>query len=417
MEPVDKQKKEILLEDIPLFLKEFESPILSKVLLGVKNLKSEIESDRKNINKTILEFEGDDLNLDDVDKNLKTLVKRGKDGVVNTIKKETASEFSSIESYEDIIALNLEISQILKRMGDILGLHTRALHVFAKKYAEKLKEEITHLSQNRNLLQSLIDEYEKFRINSNNITELIRKTEGLKQEIAQKGKRYAEIKNEMEDTKKNIIILENDISELRSRKEYHEFFEIKKKIDSLSAERNEIKSKIDAQFSKISRPLSKYSYISSFDKPIKIIMEELVVDPHQTISSQNKEVIIEILKATTKSVLAGNVSVKDSEKSVQHIEETINRLDEFLMLKETFNKKLSSLESKLHIFDIKSLESKESDLQKAKTNLINLESVKKKIESEAEQNKEQVNNLLSQLQENLSRLSHMSVTIKTDPET
>src|SRR5574340_482308 len=150
-----KQEKEILLTDISSFLKELESPRVSKVIQGAKNIKSEIELDRKNINNTILEFEEDDLNLDDVDRNLKTVVKRGKDAVVYTIKKEITNKLSSLENYDNVLAFNIEVSQILKRMGDVLGLHTRAMHVFARKYAEKLKEEITHLAQNRSLLQSI----------------------------------------------------------------------------------------------------------------------------------------------------------------------------------------------------------------------------------------------------------------------
>ncbi|MGI0073920.1 MAG: hypothetical protein ACREA3_08915 [Nitrosotalea sp.] len=407
-----KQGKEMFLADISSFLKEHESPRLSKVLQGVKNIRSEIESDRKNINNTILEFEEDDLNLDDVDRNLKAVVKRGKDAVASTVKKEITSRLSNIESYDDVLAFNVEVSQILKRIGDVLGLHTRAMHVFARKYAEKLKEEIAHLAQNRNLLQSLIDEYENFRMNSDSIVEMIRKIDVLGLEITQKSKRLTEINNETDEMKKNITTLEHDILEFVSKKEYHEFLEIKRKIDSLSIEKNEIKNKINAQFSKISRPLSKYSYISSFEKPMKKMMEELVADPYQVILSQNKSAIIEILEATTKSVLAGNVSVKDSDKSVQQIEETINRLDEFLMLKEAFNKKMSSLESNLHIFDAELLESKEKNLQKAKSNLTDLESASKKIEKEIEQNKSQINSLKSQLEISLNQLSHTKITIK-----
>ena len=292
-----RQEKEILLTDISSFLKELESPRVSKAIQGAKNVKSEIELDRKNINNTILEFEEDDLNLDDVDRNLKTVVKRGKDAVVSTIKKEIASKLSNIENYDNVLAFNVEVSQILKRMGDVLGLHTRAMHVFARKYAEKLKEEITHLAQNRNLLQSLIDEYENFRMNSDSIIEIVRKIDVLELEVIQKNKRLTEINAETDTTRKNITTLEREILELQSSKEYQEFLEIKRKIDSLSSERNEIKSKINGQFSKISRPLSKYSYISSFEKSMKKIMEDLIADPYQAISSQNKSAIIEILEA------------------------------------------------------------------------------------------------------------------------
>jgi len=408
-----RQEKEILLTDISSFLKELESPRVSKAIQGAKNVKSEIELDRKNINNTILEFEKDDLNLDDVDRNLKTVVKRGKDAVVSTIKKEIASKLSNIENYDNVLAFNVEVSQILKRMGDVLGLHTRAMHVFARKYAEKLKEEITHLAQNRNLLQSLIDEYENFRMNSDSIVEMIRKIDALELEVIQKNKRLTEINAETDTTRKNITTLEREILELQSSKEYQEFLEIKRKIDSLSSERNEIKSKINDQFSKISRPLSKYSYISSFEKSMKKIMEDLIADPYQAISSQNKSAIIEILEATTKSVIAKNVSVKDYDKSIQQIEETINRLEEFLTLKDAFNKKVSSLESNLQIFNAELLESKERNLQKAKSNITDFESTSKKIGNDIEQNNARINNLKSQIQTSLNKLSNTKVTIKS----
>jgi len=51
--------------------------------------------------------------------------------------------------------------------------------------------------------------------------------------------------------------------------------------------------------------------------------ERLVVEPSETITNENKNMVIEILQATIKSVVAGNVSVKDSQKAVEQIEETI----------------------------------------------------------------------------------------------
>jgi len=242
---------------------------------------------------------------------------------------------------------------------------------------------------------------------------MVRKIDILELETIQKNKRLIEIGVETDATRKNITTLECEMSELQSKKEYQEFIEIKRKIDSLSSERNEIKSKINDQFSKISRPLSKYSYISSFEKSMKKIMEDLIADPYQAISSQNKSAIIEILEATTKSVLAKNVSVKDYDKSVQQIEETINRIEEFLMLKDAFNKKVSSLESNLQIFNAELLESYEKNLQKAKLNLIDLETANKKIEKDIEQNKTQIDSSKSQIQTSLNSLSSTKITIRS----
>jgi predicted nucleic acid-binding Zn-ribbon protein len=407
------QEKEIFLQDILSFLNNLESPRLSRIIQEAKHIKEQVESNYHKIKATILEFEEDDLNLDDVDKNLKTVVKRGKDAVVSTVKKEASNKLSKIETYADVLTLNADISQTLKRMGDVLGVHTRAMHVFARKYAERLKEEIATLAENRNSLQNMINEHENFKMNSGEIVESIKKIDGLNCEITQKSKRLTEVINEMDETKKSITNLEQSILELRAKREYQEFLDIKKKINLLDDERNNIKSKIDAQFSKISRPLSKYSYVSSLEKPMKRLMEELIADPYLAISIQNKFVIIEILEAATKSVLAGNISVKDSDKSVQQIEETINRLDEFLSLKEAHSKKLYSLESDLRVFDVALLGSKEKNLERAKSNLVDLESYSKKIETEIEGNKNQINNIKSRLETSLNHLSNKRMIIKS----
>jgi chromosome segregation ATPase len=407
------QENEIFLQNISSFLNNLESPRLSKITQEAKHIKEQVESNYQKIKATILEFEGDDLNLDDVDKNLKTVVKRGKDAVVSTVKKEASSKLSKTETYDDVLTLNAEISQSLKRMGDVLGLHTRAMHVFARKYAEKLKEEITTLAENRNSLQNMINEHENFKTNSANILESIKKIDELNLETKQKSGRLTELISEINETKKHITNLEYEILEIRSKREYQEFLDIKKKIDLLDSERNDIKSKIDAQFSKISRPLSKYSYVSSFEKPKKRLMEEIITNPYQVISIQNKAAIIEILEAATKSVLARNVSVKDSDKSVQQIEETINRLDEFLLLKDAHIKKLSSLQSNLQGFDTALLESKEKGLEKAKSNLIDLAASSKKIEAEIEYIKTQIGNIKSKLETSLSQLSNRKMTIKS----
>ena len=142
--PVQRQR-ETSLQEIPSIIKEFEGPRISNILQEAKRLKTEIELNQKNIHSISLHLESDDLKLDDVDKNLKTVGKRGKDAVVSTIKKETSVKLTNIQRYEDVVAVNNEVSQTLKRIGDILGLHTRVMHVFARKYADSLKKRLQSL--------------------------------------------------------------------------------------------------------------------------------------------------------------------------------------------------------------------------------------------------------------------------------
>lgn len=413
-QPVTHIQKErtISLEEIPGLIQETESPHITEVINIAKSVKEEVEVNRKKIRELILHLESDDLNLDDIDRNLMIIVKRGKDSIVSIIKKETTVSLTEPSKYEQAILLNTEINQILKRIGDVLGLNSRIIHIFAKKYADNLKEEIAKIAGSRNRLQVAINFVENLKESFRMIGDSSENISKERKVILQKTDRIKEIDSEIDFLKNNISSLEREILDLKAMKEYSVFLEIKKKIESLSSEKNEIKKIIDLQFSKISRPLGKYIYVSSFEKSVKKVMQELLDDPYQAISPQNKGTIIQILEAVAKSVASGSISVKDTDKSLEQIQETVSRLDEFMSLKEAYSNKVSTLEKDLIVFDINQLELKEQELQKTKTNFENTENVKKKILTEINEQNKLLEKHISEIQSSLSKVTNLKITMK-----
>lgn len=408
----DVPSRTIQIDDIPAIIKELESPRIASTLHQSQNLKKDIENVQLNIYGIIEELESDNLNLDDVDKNLRIVAKRGKDAVVSIIKKETRSKLNKIEDYENLVRINSDVAQTIKRIGDILGLHTRVMHVFARKYADKLKDEISKLTQLGGNLQRLITEQEKFMSDCQTILDTKKRITDLKNEEIQKKDRLEEVKQEISQSKRKIDHIEKEISDLRKRPEYQEFTEIKKKIEKTSGEKYEIKALVDAQFSRISRPLNKYSYVSSFDKPLKILLEELVSDPYKAITPQTKESIIEILQTAIKSIVARNVHIKDPDKSIDLLEDTVNKMDEFVNLKNAHNKKMSELESNLKVFDIKILDSKYDELEKIKSNLSELEASHIRLQNEIKDCIEQRIKARGEIEEKIGILCDGTMTIK-----
>ncbi|MDE1862502.1 MAG: hypothetical protein KGI33_06285 [Thaumarchaeota archaeon] len=407
------QEMEITIQEIPSVIRGVEAPRVSDLIKKARDLKGEIELNQKNIYNIVMQLESDDLKLDDVDKNLKAIGVRGKEAVVSTIKKETKSTLVTVEKYEDVIELSDEVNQMLKRMGDVLGLHTRVMHVFARKYADRLKDEIADLAKNRNSLQHSITEQERFKSDSMEILAKIQKINYLKKENEAKVHRINEIISERAQATNTIAALEGEISDTMSSPEYSHFQEEKNKMVLLDTEKSQIKGKINLQFSKISRPLNKYSYVSAFDKSMKKIMEDLMKDPYQVLSEENKGAIIEILEAVTKSVVAGNVSVKDSDRSTEAVEETIQKLDEFLKLKADHQAKVMEIEHRLKSFDSKKLEDAKKSLEKARVNLASLEAAHKKLEGEMDENKNQFNLARTDLERRLeSLLDNPSVKVQ-----
>ena len=407
-----KHERQISFSDINQILKENETHLLGKILEQAKSIGEQLDIERKNIIQTMSLFENDDLNAKDVDKSLKVLIERGKKAVVLGLKRETAVILSNPETFSNLANLNLQTGQMLKRIGDTLGINSRVMHVFARKYADKLKEDLADMTKNKRHLQALVDEYTNFEAASKNILESIEEIKKSKKEIEGKDHRLIELRKEIENNKNTVNNLEQDIQSLKSTKEYQEFLNVKKEMGSLMPEKNAIKNEINLQFSKISRPLGKYSYISSLEKPLKIIMDRLVAEPSEIITSENKNAIIEILQATVKSVVAGNVSVKDSQKAAEQIEETIGRLDEFINLKHNLAKKMNEFEGKLVVFNIRDLEESEKKVARAKENIIQSESSLKTLEREISEDSKRPPQIAHDIETKINEISKTRITLK-----
>ena len=405
-------EKQVALSEINNIIKENELQRLKKITEIAKSIRGIVEIERKNIIQIISQLESDTLKVDDVDKHLKLLIERGKEAVISGLKKETAINLTSTERYQDIVNLNMEIGQMLKRIGDILGANTKVMHIFARKYADKLKEHLAEVAAKKAELQKLVDEHSKFESSVATVSEMYEKIKKSQSDVGEKNNELSRIKEEIKSYDKMMQNIELEIQHSKSKSEYQEFLKIRKEIDALSLEEDKIKHEIDLQFSKISRPLGKYSYISSLEKPLKKIMEELVINPFHILTQENKNSVVEVLHAVVKGVVAGSVSVKDTAKAVQQIEETINRLDEFLKMKSNLSQKRASFENNLDIFNIKELEEKERELVKTRDRKTHAESIVRNLENEINDATKRIPHLAQDIETKLKEISGTRITLK-----
>jgi len=403
--------KQVSLDRIKDILQEQESQLSNQIVEKSKSLHEEIENQRKEIVQIISQFESDDLGSQDVDKHLKILIERGKRSVISGVRKEASVKLDVIKRYQDVVNLNSEIAQLLKRIGDILGPNSRVMHVFARKYADKFKEVLADIAKTKAELQKFVDEYNRLDFNASIILEWSKKIADSKKDNEVKNNTITKTKEDIQNNIKTIQSLEEEIQNLKSSKEYTEFLNVKKELELLGSEKDKIKHEMDFQFSKISRPLGKYRYVSSLEKPLKRIMEQMIENTYDSITSETKNSVIEVLQAVIKSVVAGNVSVKDTEKSVEQIEETINRLDEFLKLKDDLVHKRDSLEEKILIFNSNDLEEKEKTLVKIKENKTKFESDVSNLENEINQDIKLIPELAKNIETKLSEVLGTKITM------
>jgi len=238
--------------------------------------------------------------------------------------------------------------------------------------------------------------------------------------IAQAKKSIINLGEEKEVDKKNIETLENEITNnqhdmesIKNSDNYQKFLQVTSELDSMSNEKNKIKNEIEAQFTKISRPLNKYVYVSSLDKPQKKLLENLIAKPYDMLIDSNRQDIIQILESTKKGVQSGSVSVKDVAKSLSQVDETLSLIDRFIEKISVFHKSKNEIENKLSTFDVKELKQKESILSKHKNDKSILESKIKSVEKELMDATELIPKWISSLESVLNQISAVQYTIRS----
>jgi len=409
--PTISAHKEVTLQDIPDIIQDVTNLRQKTLVAEVKSFQKRIESDRKTLLVIAGDLGKDNLKTADMDPHLEILVNRGKKEVISAIQNEFKNGFSDIDSFDSVKDFQRNASHGIKKVGDMLGKHTRVIHIFAKKYAKKLKGDLQVLTNNLTEVNTLISNYNSNQDLVNDINRSLNELSDTKKDITKQERRKSQLEESIDDEHKNEINLKNEIQDLQSSSEYKEFQEIQDKISSLSTEENSIKKKTEEQFIKISRPLNKYVYVSSLDKPLKIMIEKLASSPYDVLSEENESSIKTILSSVESGVKSGSVSVKDITKSTQAINGIQALLKQLITEKTKFLEKKSKLNDSLNIFDNDKLIRLAHDLEKSKFNASDAESKISVIQEQVDLTKTSILGLISKLELNLKQASSISYKI------
>ena len=415
-----KKKEELEREELNL-QKQIQLSDVSKIIRQVLELRqsqtlSEIKSLRNNTEPLIRELvtigntlEKDDLQVDEIDKHLRIIVVRGKQQVIDMIKKD-ATSLPDITSYDDAENLDSILHQMLKKIGDVLGRQTRVIHIFAKKYAEKLKEILIQMNSNYAEIQKLLKNHDHTKTAHDEILRVLKEIDDLKINLTKREQKIAEIHSFIDLLNQKISFAEDHIKKIKSSDNYLKFLDLKQTLNTFDNKKNQIKNEIDSQFTKISRPLSRYEYVSS-DKEQKNLLNMLIKDPFETLLLKNKDSIITILENIRKGISSGSISVKDFEKSSYQITETeealdgfIHQVDEFMQQRKHIQDQISTLESEELSMFTKSLNVALSDKN-------NSESKIKTIEDEINADRLLLPKLISEIEGKLQKFSHIKYVI------
>ena len=402
-EEVPKQK-EIQLSDVQKITSDLLKLRTAQTLAEIKALNNQISPLIKELGSIGKTLEKDNLKVDDIDKHLRIIVVRGKKQVIEIIKKESTS-LPDISSIDDGIEVNNILNQKLKKLGDVLGRQTRVIHIFAKKYAEKLKEILADMNSHNTEIQNLIKNFQESNSASKNILNSLEEIKHMQDDTVSKNQRISELKNNLESFDGKIKDTTNSIDKIKSSEEHAEFIKLNETLSSFNETKAKIKNEVDSQFTKISRPLGRYEYASSLDKEQKSLLSQLINDPIEALLPSNKDSIIVILENVRKGITSGSISVKDVEKTMSYLTETEERLDGFIDKVNNYNEKRKEIQNQISAFDNSELLNLENTLEKTTEHKKDTESKITLFQKDIQENKEKMPNKINEIETMLKKFS------------
>jgi len=403
-------QKQIRLSDISEIIRQILELRTLQILSDIKSLRDNTEPLIKELVMIGNTLEKDNLQVDEIDKHLRIIVVRGKQQVIDMIKKD-AMHLPDIASYDDAENTSAILNQMLKKIGDVLGRQTRVIHIFAKKYAEKLKEILIQMNSNHVKIQQLLKNHDNAKFISAEILESLKEIHDVENNLAKKEQRITEIHGYVDSLDKKIISFEDLIKKIKTSDEYGKFLDLKQILDEITIKKNQIKNEIDSQFTKISRPLSRYEYASSMDKEQKNLLSKLIKDPFEVLLLKNRDSIILILENVRKGISSGSISVKDQEKSFSQITETEEALDGFIKQVNDFVDKKQNIQNQMLALEPDKLSDLTRDLKNALFNKEDSELKIKTFQSEINEDHSSIKKLISDVEVKLRSFSNTVYTI------
>ena len=411
-EPVERKRvnQDIELSEVPQIINDLRKLRESQTISEIKNLRNDTAPLIDDLMKIGIVLEKDDLNIDDIDKHLAIIVVRGKKQVIDILKKDVKT-LIQVSTMDDAKKLDYFLTQLLKKVGDVLGRQTRVIHIFAKKYANQLTTNLKIMNENSDNITKLLKHFDSTQSSFDEIDEMLNKIKSLKQDHVDKTKRNAEIQDNLKSLQEKNISLQKSLDEIHASENYQQYVSLQNKLNDFIKQKSKIKSEIDTQFTKISRPLGRYAYASSLDKEQTRILSTLVDNPFDALISDNLDSIILILENIRKGISSGSISVKDTEKTLSQLTETEESLDGFIKKVSEYSTVFDSMEADLKNLKPQNLTSTENDISKTIDSENDARQKSKTILSEISEIESQIPQFTSKIESKLKIFSSTRYTI------
>jgi chromosome segregation ATPase len=383
-------------------LESLESAKVKKLSSSLIKIKESAVQSLKVIDTLAKDMDKENIRLEGLELKLKSVVEHSRRTVVLSLKREASSELPFPYTASDAKKFKERFENMMKRFGEVSGSHSKVLNAFMKKHSGKMREEFEQLTKLLNETREVIADFDRSRepINKceNVLNIALQKVSAIKL-VESSAKK---IENEIADNERELKKLETELAALNSSQEYEQA-SISLQNKSEAEKRQEVfHAKIKDLFSHLSRAFTKYSYgiTRETERRLKTLSEE----PWKMLYEDNVSPYSSLLLEIRKSIVSGQVQLKDSDKVLQYTDIILESLPDLQHHAQTIKTEIDSFRgvNVEVVYKVKDIEDRIVQLSEK------LARSKQELEQQMRQVKdktEEVNAILGQASEVLAELT------------
>lgn len=338
-----------------------------------------------------------------------SVVVNSKKMVINSIRKELASNIPPPTTLNDVIKLHERLDSMVNRFSEVSKSHKKVFNFFISKYADKLKTEFENISSLSMQCKYEIDNFENERQPLqncfDNIDTLIHKNELIKVEEEKfKTKQF-----QLDDLKLKIEKLNAEINDLTESKKYVESKDVVKKIQVLELEKDKLHKELINAFSRVSRAMNKYSY--GLNRLVVQRIDLMTEQPWKIF--EDFQTYLDLIKEVKNAISKGKIILKESEKIETYFYNILNSLPDYKEKEEKLNSEIKKLNNNKNMHIISKLNELKKKYANYHEELQYIESYLKDSQNEIAKNKEEYDDLLNAIETYINRITkskyHLSI--------
>jgi DNA repair exonuclease SbcCD ATPase subunit len=276
------------------------------------------------INALAKDMDREKIKLEGLEIKLKSVVEHSKRTVVSSLKREASSELPVPQTANDAKKFKERLENMMRRFSEVSGSHSKVLNAFMKKHSGKMREEFDQLTKLLSDTREIIADFDEKRkpiIKCDNmLNTALQKVSSIKTAEASAKK----IEDEIRHIESELKSLETELTSLRGSQEYEQEATILRNIAEAEKKQEEFHANIKDLFSHLSRAFTKYSYgiTKETERRLKILSEE----PWKIFYEGNISPYSSLLQEIQKSIVSGQIQLKDSEKILQYADIALESL-------------------------------------------------------------------------------------------